>query len=310
MATLSPVLSIISPVYNAEECLEELVTRIERTVKQMDVECEIILVDDWSKDGSWRKIEQIASAHDQVKGIRLSRNFGQHYAITAGLDHCRGDWVVVMDCDLQDQPEEIERLYDKAKEGYQIVYGQRILRRDPWLKKIFSKIFYAIFGYLTDTKQDPSIGNFGIYHRHVIAAILSMKDYHRYFPTMVKWVGFSQAKIAVAHAERANGRSGYSVKKLLKLSMDIIISFSDKPLRLMVKFGIFISSISFLFALYTIVLFFQNKIEVLGYTSLIVSIWFLSGLTIMLLGVLGLYIGKTFEKAKDRPVYLVMEKTF
>lgn len=307
---MKPALSVISPVYNAEQCLEELVSRIDQTTKQLHLECEIILVDDWSTDGSWARIEKIAAANPEVKGIRLSRNFGQHYAITAGLDHCAGEWVVVMDCDLQDQPEEIANLYNKAKEGFQIVFAQRIKRRDNILKRAYSKLFYAIFGYLTNTKQDPTIGNFGIYHKHVIDSILSMKDYHRYFPTMVRWVGFMHSKIGVTHAERINGRSAYTLKKLLNLAIDIIISFSDKPLRLMVKFGLFISSISFLFALYNLILFINKKIEVLGYTSLIVSIWFLSGLIIMLLGVVGLYVGKTFEKAKDRPVYLVMGKTF
>lgn len=304
-----PLLSVISPVYNSRECLHELVGRIEKAVAPLG-EFEILLVDDASSDGSWEIIEELAATKPFVKGIRLSRNFGQHNAITAGLEHCFGEWIVVMDCDLQDRPEEIAAFFRKAQEGYQIVYGQRILRRDNWFKRMSSRLFYYLFGYLTDTKQDPTIGNFGIYHREVIAAILSMNDYQRYFPTMVRWVGFRNTKIEVEHADSARRRSSYSFKKLLRLALYTIISFSDKPLRLMIKAGLLISSISFLFAIYNVVLFFEKKIEVLGYTSLIVSIWFLSGLIIMLLGIVGLYVGKTFEKVKERPIYLIMKRTF
>ncbi|MBN2399614.1 MAG: glycosyltransferase family 2 protein [Candidatus Aminicenantes bacterium] len=307
---VGPFISIVSPVYGCKNCLGELYCRLKATLEKISHDFEIILVNDASPDNAWETIVELAGQDKRVKGINLSRNFGQHYAITAGLDHCRGEWVVVMDCDLQDQPEEIEKLYHKAVEGFQIVFGQRIRRQDKWLKRTYSKIFYAVLGYLTNTRQDPSIGNFGIYHKKVIAAILSMNDYHRYFPTMVRWVGFKHAKISVSHAERADGRSAYTIKKLINMGMDIIISFSDKPLRLMVKIGLSIASVSFLFAIYNLLLFVNHKIKVLGYTSLIVSIWFLSGLMIMVLGVVGLYVGKTFDKVKERPVYLVMEKTF
>lgn len=302
--------SVIIPVYRCEKCLVELYKRLKQTLEKLNKEFEIIFINDASPDGAWETIVELAKKDNRIKGINLSRNFGQHYAITAGLDHCKGEWVVVMDCDLQDQPEEIVKLYNKAMEGFQIVYAQRIHRRDKWLKRTYSKIFYAILGYFTNTKQDPSIGNFGIYHKKVIDSILAMNDYHRYFPTMVRWVGFKHTKTSVSHAERENGRSAYTLKKLINMGMDIIVSFSDKPLKLMVKFGFMIASISFLFAIYNLILFLNHKIQVLGYTSLIVSIWFLSGLIIMVLGVVGLYIGKTFDKVKGRPVYLIMEKTF
>lgn len=305
-----PYFSVVTPVYGCKTSLYELYHRVKSTLDTINPDFELILINDKSPDDAWETIVDLANKDKRVKGINLSRNFGQHYAITAGLDFAKGDWIVVMDCDLQDQPEEIINLHAKALEGYHIVYAQRLLRNDRWLKKTTSKLFYKVLGYLTDTKQDPTIANFGIYSKIVVDSILSMKDYHRYFPTMVRWVGYENTKITVSHAERADGKSSYSIKKLIKLALDTIISFSDKPLKLMVKIGFLISCISFILGIYNLVEFINNKILVPGYTSLIVSIWFLSGLIITLLGIVGLYIGKTFEKVKGRPEYLVMDKTF
>jgi glycosyltransferase involved in cell wall biosynthesis len=306
----NPHISIVSPVYGCKTCLYELYFRLKETLEKITPDFEIILVNDGSPDGAWETIVELSEKDKRVKGINLSRNFGQHYAITAGLDNCNGEWVIVMDCDLQDQPEEIIKLYNKTKEGTQIVFAQRIKRKDSWLKRAYSKLFYGILGYLTNTIQDPAIANFGIYHKNVIDSIRKMGDYHKYFPTMVRWVGFKYAKIPVSHALRDNGHSSYSFKKSIRLAVDIILSFSDKPLRLTVKFGFLISCMAIVFAIYNLILFFENKILVPGYTSLIISVWFLSGLTIMVLGVVGLYIGKTFDKVKGRPSYIVMDKTF
>jgi len=305
-----PQISVVCPVYACKTCLYEFYLRIKTTLESIGLDFEIIMVNDASPDGAWDTIVELANIDNRVKGINFSRNFGQHYAITAGLEYCAGEWIVVMDCDLQDQPEEIVKLYKKANEGYMIVFAKRSQRKDSWIKRRSSEIFYSILGYLTDTEQDPTIANFGIYHKKVIASILSMNDYHRYFPTMVRWVGFKQAKIEVDHAERVKGHSAYSTKKLLRLAMDVILSFSDKPLRLTVKFGFFISCLSVVFAIYNLILFLNNIILVPGYTSLIISVWFLSGLIITVLGVVGLYIGKTFDKVKGRPVFIIHEKTF
>jgi polyisoprenyl-phosphate glycosyltransferase len=303
-------ISVVSPVYGCKASLYELYLRLKDTLEKITTDFEIILVNDASPDGAWETIVDLTKKDPRVKGINFSRNFGQHYAITAGLDHCQGNWVFIMDCDLQDQPEEILNLYNKAQEGYDIVYAQRTERKDKWLKRIYSKVFYSILGYLTNTKQDPTIANFGAYSCKVIASIRSMQDYHRYFPTMVRWVGFKHTKINVSHSERTVGNTGYSFGKLMSLAADIILSFSDKPLKIMVKFGFLISCLSFIFGIYYLILFFENKIVVSGYTSLIISLWFLSGLIILVLGVVGLYIGKTFDKVKGRPVYLIMDKTF
>lgn len=305
-----PLISVVSPVYGCKTCLYELYIRLKETLEKITPDFEIILINDASPDGAWETIVELAKKDKRVKGICLSRNFGQHYAITAGLDNCKGDWVIVMDCDLQDRPEEIVNLYNEALKGYQIVYAQRFQRKDSFIKRVSSKFFYAIFSYLTDTHQDSTIANFGLYHRIVIDSILKMCDYHKYFPTMVRWVGFKHTKLRVVHSERVDGRTSYSFKMLIRLAVDNILTFSDKPLKLTVKFGFLISSLALIFAFYNLILFFNNKILVPGYTSLIISVWFLSGLIIMLLGVVGLYIGKTFDKVKGRPPYLIAEKTF
>jgi polyisoprenyl-phosphate glycosyltransferase len=302
--------SVVIPVYGCKSCLKELISRLEDTLNRISTQFEIILINDASPDDSWDTIQNLAINNTRVKGINFSRNFGQHYAISAGLKSCNGEWVIVMDCDLQDQPAEIINLYNKAIEGFEIVYAQRVLRQDSLMKRVTSKLFYAVLGYLTDTVQDPSIANFGIYHKNVIEAILSMGDYQRYFPTMVRWVGFTYTKIPVAHAERINGESSYTFSKLFRLSTDIILSFSDKPLRLTVKFGFLISLLTFISAIFFLALYIKGKILVPGYTSLIISIWFLAGIIITLLGIVGLYIGKTFDKVKGRPTYIIKNKTF
>ena len=300
-----PHLSIISPVYNAEKILPVLVERIESSIQKFTSDYEIILVEDCGPDNSWEVIESLANTNSKIVGIKLSRNFGQHYAITAGLDQAKGDWVVVMDCDLQDQPEEIEKLYNKAREGFDIVLGRRFDRKDRFLKKLFSKIFYRTLGYLTGTEQDETIANFGIYNRNVVNAVVSMRESIRYFPSMVKWVGFKSTKVNVEHDERNEGESSYNLKRLINLALDIILAYSDKPIRLLIKAGLLISGISVLVALIYFIKWLKGDVLVLGYTSLIISLWLLSGLILSTLGIIGLYVGKTFEGVKKRPIYII-----
>ena len=300
-----PFLSIVSPVYQAEQLLDELVRRIQLAVEPITANYEIVLVDDRGSDNSWDRIAAQAARDPRIKGLRLSRNFGQHRAITAGLEHCRGEWVVVMDCDLQDQPEEIPRLLAEAQKGSDIVLARRIARQDTALKRLSSWVFYRILSYLTETRQDPAIANFGLYHRKVITAVLSLRESIRYFPTMVSWVGFRSSAVAVAHAERPFGSTSYSFKRLLYLALDIMLAYSDKPLRLTVKMGLVISAMAFLMVGVTLLRFLTGHIVVLGYTSLIISIWFFSGLMLSVLGMVGLYVGKVFEQVKNRPLYLV-----
>ena len=300
-----PLFSIISPVYEAENLIDTLVERIGEQMSILGENYEIILVEDGSLDNSWQKIETNAQKDSRIKGIKLSRNFGQHYAITAGLQAAKGEWIVVMDCDLQDNPAEIPKLYQKAQKGYEVVLARRKHRQDNFLKRFFSWTFYKALSYLTGQKQDASVANFGIYHKKVIQAINQMPENQRYFPTMVAWAGFRQSKLDVSHQARSAGKSSYSFGKRLNLAVDIILAYSDKPIRLTIKMGFSIALLAFIFAIITLIRYFTGEIKVLGYTSLIISISFFSGLIMMTLGVVGLYVGKTFESVKKRPLYII-----
>jgi dolichol-phosphate mannosyltransferase len=300
-----PHLSIVSPVYNAEKIIPALVERIESSIQKITADYEIIFVEDCGPDNSWEVIENIAKTNPKIIGIKLSRNFGQHYAITAGLDQAKGDWVVVMDCDLQDQPEEIEKLYKKAQEGFDIVLARRFDRKGRFFKKFFSKMFYRTLGYLTGSEQDETVANFGIYNRNVVKAVVSMRESIRYFPTMVKWVGFKSTKVNVEHDDRGEGESSYNLKRLINLALDIILAYSDKPIRFLIKTGLFISVISVFVALIYFIKWLKGDVLVLGYTSLIISLWLLSGIILSTLGIIGLYVGKTFEGVKKRPIYII-----
>jgi len=302
------LLSVVSPVYKAEKIVDELIRRIHASVSVITNDYEIILVEDGGDDGSWEKIERHSGSDFHIKGIKLSRNFGQHNAITAGLDHCKGEWIVVMDCDLQDRPEEIPRLYEEAAKGYDIVYAKRKQRHDSFFKKTYSKLFYKLFAWLSGVPQDGTIANFGIYSAGAIQAVNNLREPLRSFATMIKWVGFKSTGIYVEHAKRSVGKSTYSFKKLFYLALDISLAFSDKPLRMTVKLGAILSLSSFLFGIYTLYKYFTGQITEPGFTTLIVSIWFLSGLIIFILGVIGLYLGKVFDGIKNRPLYII-EKT-
>ncbi len=300
-------ISIVSPVYLAEKIISQLVDEIRLSMNLLDCTYEIILVDDRSPDNSWEVMQQLSLKFDEVKSIRLSRNFGQHPAIMAGLSQANGDWVVVMDCDLQDQPKEIIKLYEKTKEGFEIVLARRENRKDGFFKKLSSSIFSKIYGFFTDTKYDNEVANFGIYHKKAIKSILSINDNIKFFPLFVNFVGYNSTSIKVEHAERDSGSTSYSFSKLVSLAFNSIISFSNKPLKLFVKFGMIISILSFLIGIYYIFESFNNKIEVSGFTSLIVSIWLLSGIIITTIGVTGIYVGKIFDQTKNRPIYIIDE---
>lgn len=301
-------LSIVSPIYKGEKMLEELVTRIKASVETFTMDYEIILVNDCSPDNSWDKMKDICGRDKKVKGINLSRNFGQHYAITAGLMESKGEWVTVMDCDLQDRPEEIPNLYNKAQEGYDTVFAQRMERKDNLFKRLSSTMFNAAFAFLTDQAQDKTVGNFGIYSRKVINAVLSMGDSVRWFPIMVKWVGFHIGYLPVEHSERAEGKSSYSLRRLLSVASDNMVAFSNKPLRLMLQFGFIVVVLSIIIALFYLIRYLSGDIEVDGFTTMVISMWLLGGIMIMLIGMTGIYIGKIFDKTKERPLYIIREK--
>ena len=301
-------LSIVSPVYRAEKMVHMLVERIVKSVTTITEDFEIILVNDASPDASWSVIEHECAQDKRLKGINLSRNFGQHYAITAGLHYAKGEWVVVMDCDLQDRPEEIPALYQKALEGYDIVYARRKQRQDKWLKRMTSRMFNAVLNWLSGSKKDKEVANFGIYNRKVIAEYNKIPEFARSFGSLIRYLGFKTTAIDVQHALRAEGKSSYTLRRMLKLTFDVIISNSNKPLRMAVGLGFSMSVLSFLLALYNVVARMVGIISFPGYTTTVFSIWFVGGLMLFVMGILGLYIGKIFDQVKGRPSYIVRDK--
>lgn len=301
------MISIISPVYRAENILPLLVSEIDAVMFRIGVKYEIILVDDRSPDNSWTTMQSLAKSHSNLRIFRLSRNFGQHPAIMAGLSKAEGDWVVVMDCDMQDQPKEIEHLFRKAQEGYDVVLARREVRIDSFFKKLSSKVFYKVFNYLAGIEINNEIANFGIYNRKVIKSILNINDSIKFFPLFVNWVGYKTATLPVEHSSREDGKSSYSMSRLVSLAFNVIVSFSDKPLKIFVGFGAFISFLAVLVAAYFMINYFQGKITEPGFSSLILSIWFLSGVIISCIGIVGIYLGKTFNQTKNRPVFIIDE---
>ncbi|MDP2144857.1 MAG: glycosyltransferase family 2 protein [Gallionella sp.] len=305
-----PHLSVIIPVYKAENCLDELYRRLSAALGGIDENFEIVLVEDCGGDNSWQKITELAARDPRVRGIQFSRNFGQHYGITAGIDHCTGDWVVVMDCDLQDRPEEIPRLYAKAQEGYDVVLARRGERQDPPLKRFTSWLFYKVFSYLADIEYDGQTGNFRIMSRKVVENLRTVREQLRFFGGLVQWLGFPTASIEVEHAERHEGQSTYTYAKLWKLAAETIIAYSDKPLRLAVRFGFLMAFLSFCYGLYILIRSMFYSVPIMGWSSLIVSLYFIGGIIISILGIIGIYLGKTFDESKKRPLYIVRRATF
>lgn len=303
-------ISIISPVYGAEKILPLLCQQLIDTVSLITENFEIILVNDESPDAAWSVIKSLAIKDPRIKGIDLSRNFGQHAAITAGMEACNGDWVVVMDCDLQDQPKEIIKMYEKAQEGYEVVFGRRHERKDGFIKQKLAHVYRKVYDYFTENKSDPTIANFGVYHRKVIDAFLRLGEQSRAMQMFIRWLGFKTIAIDIEHAPRYEGKSGYTFRRLIKLAISNIIAQSNKPLKVSIKFGFLMAFLSLLYACYRIAQYYLYGVKVEGWTSVIVSIYFIGGLLFANLGILGLYIGKIFDETKARPLYVVRETTF
>nr|WP_315402257.1 glycosyltransferase family 2 protein [uncultured Duganella sp.] len=309
MHTTNPLISVVIPVYKAEKILDELYRRLRAALEPVSPHFELVLVEDCGGDRSWEVIERLAAADPRVVGLQFSRNFGQHYGITAGLDHCRGDWVVVMDCDLQDAPEEIPRLYAKAREGYDVVLALRGQRQDPPLKRLTSWLFYRVFSYLADIDIDGDSGNFRIMSRQVVDNFGRMREQLRFFGGHVQWLGFTTTGVQVRHAERAEGKSTYTFAKLCKLAADTVLAYSDKPLRLAASLGLGMAGVSFAFGGWLLARALLQGTAIPGWSSLIVSLYFIGGLIIGILGILGIYLGKTFDEVKRRPLYVLRRGT-
>ena len=305
-----PHLSIVSPVYGCVDVLPELCNQLDEHLSSITKNYEVILVNDASPDGAWEAIQSLARGDSRIKGVDLSRNFGQQAAITAGLSHSTGEWVVVMDCDLQDQPKEIIKLYAKAQEGYEVVFGRRHQRQDKPIKVSLSRTYRRVFDYFTESTSDPAVANFGIYQRKVIDAFLTMRERNRTLQLFIRWLGFRNTSIDIEHAARNTGKSAYHFQKLFRIALSNIISQSNKPLKISITFGLFMALSSLMYAAYLVIRHLLWNVPVPGWTSVMVSIYFIGGLLFANLGILGLYLGKVFDETKGRPLYVIRERTW
>jgi len=302
-------ISVVTPVYGCCESLTTLHARLNKTLLQLTESFEIIMVDDASLDNAWEIIKKLSKEDDKVKGIKLSRNFGQSQAIKAGLSYANGDWIVVLDCDLQDQPEEILKLYSKAQDGYDIVFGNRYNRRDSLLKRIRSYLFFIIYNYLTDSTIDSRVSNFSIISKKVLSALKQYREQNSAYTLSVNMLGFKRAEINIEHAKREHGKSSYTLTKLINIAIESIITQSNKPLSISIKFGFVISFFSIIYAIWLMGNYFISGVTPEGWTSVMVSLYFIGGLLFVNLGFIGLYIGKIFNETKSRPLYLIDEVT-
>lgn len=305
-----PHISVVIPVYQGEHFLDELYRRLKISLEILTQDFEILMIEDAGKDRSWEMIVNLSKKDPRVKGIQFSRNFGQHDAITAGIDHSTGDWTVVMDCDLQDRPEEIPRLYARTQEGFDIVLAKRRKRKDFWFKILCSHLFYKMLSQLSGLSYDEQVGNFRVISRRVVENLRLFREQLRFFPALVTWLGFPTSSIEIQHDERIRGQSAYTFRKRLSLAASAIISYSDKPLRLCIKFGFVISILAFIYGSYVVFRALVHHIPIPGWGSLISSLYFIGGIIITLLGVIGVYLGKTFDETKKRPLYVILNRTF
>ena len=300
-------ISVVIPVYGCKAALPELHRRLCESLSTIAETYEIILVEDNCPQNSWEEIEKICAEDKIVKGIHFSRNFGQIKAITAGLDHSSGDWIVVMDCDLQDRPESIPEMYRKAQEGYDVVFARREGRKDTAVTKFLSKAFYMVYDYFTDGAFDSAICNFSVSRRVVIDAYCRMREQNRAYTMFIKWLGFKQTAIDMSADERFEGSSSYNLKKKLKMAFEIITSQSNKPLYFSVKAGFIIAFLALLYIIYLVLRAVFGGDLLTGWTTIVASIYLMGGLILCAIGVVGIYVGNIFNEAKDRPLYVIKE---
>ena len=299
-------LSVAIPIHNEESVLPELLQRLRAVLASVaGGPHEIVFVDDGSTDRTFEILAGAAKEDERIVVLSLSRNFGHQAAITAGLDHVSGDAAVVMDGDLQDAPEIIPKFVEKYQQGYDVVYAQRVRRKEPLALRICYFVFYRMMATLSDIRLPLDSGDFGLMSRRVIEEVRKMPEHHRYLRGMRSWVGFRQAGIAVERAERHSGKSKYSIMRLVTLAFDGIFAFSIVPIRAAALFGAFVMFLSSLFAIYSIYIrVFLHKAPQ-GFTALIVAITFFSGVLLFFLGVIGEYVGRIYEEIKARPQYIV-----
>ncbi len=301
--------SVVSPVYRAEPIVEELVRRLKAALQAVTENYEIILVEDGGPDRSWEKIEACAAQDPRIRGIKLSRNFGQHLAITAGLFHAAGDYVVVIDCDLQEDPADIPRLIAEAEKGFDVVLTKKRVRAHSGWKNAGARLYGAACNWLTDSPfmtSSSEVGAFSVLSKKVVEQFRRIQDYHRHYLLVVRWLGFKTTYVDIDHAERFAGTSSYSLARLLRHAIDGITSQSTKLLRLSIGLGFLFCLASVVSIVGIFIAYYLHGFKE-GWPSLAVLILFSTGLNLLCLGIVGLYLGRTFEQVKGRPLFIIDE---
>jgi dolichol-phosphate mannosyltransferase len=301
-------LSVVIPVYNESSLIDELVKRVKANVKLITNDYEIIIVDDGSQDNTWNAIENEVKTENKLKGIKFSRNFGHHYAITAGLHQATGEWVVVMDGDLQDRPEVIPDLYSKAQEGFDIVFVSRQNRQESIYYRILQKIFYKILRSLSGINFDSRQANFSVINKKVVEAFKNFPENARFYSSTIKWLGFKSTHIFADHGVRHSGKPSYTFRKRIKLASDVILSFSDRPLRASIYLGISMSTLSLFFLLLVTYRWLFLGFNANGWASVISVLFFSSGIILTVIGISSIYIAEIFKQVKNRPLYVIDKK--
>jgi dolichol-phosphate mannosyltransferase len=300
--------SIIAPIYNELDNLPELHKRVRDVMSTLDGNWELILVDDGSTDGSTDRIRELAAQDGHVRPVIFARNFGHQVAITAGWDYARGEAVVIIDADLQDPPEVIPGMIEKWKEGYEVVYAVRAEREgETWFKKTTAAAFYRIIYRITDVKIPVDTGDFRLMDRKVVNVLKVMRERHRFPRGMSAWVGFRQVGVPYKRAARHAGVTKYPFKKMLKLALNAITGFSYFPLQMATYVGFFAAALSILAIPVVIIMRLAGHSAFLGQATTLIAVLFLGGVQLISLGVLGEYIGRIYDEAKGRPLYIVRE---
>lgn len=304
-----PTYSIVIPVYNEEDTLLELHKRISCIMETLDGVTEVILVDDGSNDGSYSIMLEINQQDPRFKLVHLSRNFGHQNAITAGMDFSSGQAIIIMDADLQDPPEVILKMVEQWHNGYEVIYAIREERDgESSFKKVTATLFYRFLKKMTDLDIPVDAGDFRLVDRKAMEAFKTLRENNRYVRGLFSWVGFKQTGVLYKRSKRFAGATKYPFRNMLKLATNAVIGFSDVPLRISLNLGFIVSFFSFTAGLLAVVLKISGLYMVSGWTSLIVAISFLGGVQMMLIGMIGQYIGRIYEEVKQRPLYIVRKE--
>jgi polyisoprenyl-phosphate glycosyltransferase len=301
-------ISVVVPVYKCAPCLLELHRRLRESLSPLADRFEMVFVEDRGPDGSWEMLVELARADPCVRAVRLSRNFGQHAAITAGLVESRGRFVVVMDCDLQDPPEEIGRLYAKAREGYDVVLARRIKKRQALHRRLAAGLYFALLNRLAGLQLDGEFGSFSILSRKVVEGFLRFRDRDRHYLLILNWLGFRTGEIDYEHASRAAGKSSYTLRRLIVHALNGIFAQTTVFLRWIVYLGFAVCASGLVLAAFFVYTYFAHDTVPAGFTSLAVLVLVIGGFGILTTGVSGLYVGKIFDQVRERPLFVVDER--